>query len=126
MPFLVRELGGSPAWAGPMEAAQTVSMVLAGAVVTALAPRVGAPAVFTVSLAGAGVCVMLFGLSPTPLAMLVWSFAVGWFVMPVQATTMTIVQAGTTDATRGRVVGAFNAVDPDGVDRVHGHRRRVR
>ncbi len=109
VPFLVRELGGSPAWAGPMEAAQAVSMILAGVVVTALASRVSASAIFTASLAGTGVCVMLFGLSPTPLAMLVLSFAVGWFVMPVQATTMTIVQAGTTDATRGRVAGAFNA-----------------
>ena len=36
-------------------------------------------------------------------------FAAGCFVMPVQATTMTIVQQGTTDATRGRVAGALNA-----------------
>ncbi len=36
-------------------------------------------------------------------------FAVGWFVMPVQATTMTIVQQATSDGTRGRVAGALNA-----------------
>ena len=36
-------------------------------------------------------------------------FAVGWFVMPVQATTMTIVQGATTNETRGRVAGALNA-----------------
>jgi MFS family permease len=41
--------------------------------------------------------------------MLVLSFSVGWFVMPVQASTMTIVAQATTDATRGRVAGALNA-----------------
>jgi MFS family permease len=42
--------------------------------------------------------------------MLVISFAVGWFVMPLQAVTMTIVAASTTDASRGRVGGTLNAV----------------
>ena len=30
IPFLVNDLGASPAWAGPLEAAQTISMILAG------------------------------------------------------------------------------------------------
>jgi len=110
VPFLVRELGGSPAWAGPMEAAQTLSMILAGVFMTALAARLKASTVMTVALAGTGVCIALFGAAPEPVAMLVLSFAVGWFVMPLQATTMTIVVASTTDATRGRVGGSFNAL----------------
>jgi len=56
------------------------------------------------------VCIALFGAAPGPVAMLALSFAVGWFVMPLQATTMTIVVASTTDATRGRVGGSFNAL----------------
>ena len=32
IPFLVDDLGASPAWAGPLEGAQMLSMVLAGAV----------------------------------------------------------------------------------------------
>ena len=36
-------------------------------------------------------------------------FGAGAFTMPVQATTMTIVQQATTDGTRGRVAGALNA-----------------
>ena len=110
VPFLVRELGGSPAWAGPMEAAQTLSMILAGALLTGLAARLRASTVMTVALAGTGVCIALFGAAPGPLVMLALSFAVGWFVMPLQATTMTIVAAGTTDGTRGRVAGTFNAL----------------
>jgi len=109
VPFLVRELGGSPAWAGPMEGAQTLSMILAGAMVPALAAKRGASTVLTAGLAGIGVCIVLFGLAPAPWALLLLSFAVGWFVMPVQAITMTIVQQATTDETRGRVAGALNA-----------------
>jgi MFS family permease len=109
VPFLVRELGGSPAWAGPMEGAQTLSMILASALIPSLAARRGASTVLTGGLAGIGVCVTLFGLVPAPWAMLLLSFAVGWFVMPVQAITVTIAQQATTDETRGRVAGALNA-----------------
>lgn len=110
LPFLVRELGASPAWAGPMEAAQTLSMILAGGLMTMLAARLRPPAILIGSLVGIGVCIALLGASPGPIAMLITSFAVGWFVMPLQATTMTIVAADTTDASRGRVVGTFGSV----------------
>lgn len=109
LPFIVRELGASPAWAGPMEAAQTASMVLAGGLLAAYAGRVQPGRLLTISLAGVGVCIALLGASPNPLFLLLMSFLVGWFVMPAQATTMTILAASTTDATRGRVSGAFNA-----------------
>jgi predicted MFS family arabinose efflux permease len=36
-------------------------------------------------------------------------FAQGWFFLPVQATTMTIVQQSTTDDIRGRVAGAVSS-----------------
>ena len=110
VPFLVKELHGSPALLGPMEAAQTVSMVLAGGLVAALAARFRVSSLLVGGIAGTAVCVGLMGLAPAPWAMLVLSFSVGWFVMPVQASTMAIVAQATTDATRGRVVGALNAV----------------
>jgi len=110
LPFLVRELGASPAWAGPLEAAQTASMVLAGALLATRAARLSPSAVLPIALAGTGLFVGLFGAAPNAPVLLVLSFAVGWFVMPVQATTMTIVAANTTDATRGRVVGVLHAV----------------
>ncbi len=84
-------------------------MILAGGLVTALATRLSVPRLFTGGIAGLAVCVGLLSIAPGPLALLAILFAVGWFVMPVQATTMTIIQQATTDRTRGRVAGALNA-----------------
>jgi MFS family permease len=109
IPFLVDELGASPAWVGPLEAAQTVSMILAGGLVASLASRVSVSRIFVGGIAGLAICVALLSVAPGPPAMMVLMFAVGWCVMPVQATTMTIVQQATTDGTRGRVAGALNA-----------------
>ena len=109
IPFLVDELGASPAWAGPLEGAQTLAMVLSGALLTGLAARVRAPRLFTGGLVGVALCIALLSIAPGPLALLAILFAVGFCVMPVQATTMTIVQQSTTDETRGRVGGALNA-----------------
>lgn len=110
IPFLVNDLGASPAWAGPLEGAQTLSMVLAGGLMGALATRFSIPRLFVGGIAGLAVCVGLLSIAPGPWALLLIMFAVGWFVMPVQATVMTIVQTATTNETRGRVAGALNAV----------------
>jgi MFS family permease len=109
IPFLVDELGASPAWAGPLEAAQTVAMVVAGGLLAGLASRFSVPRLFVGGLAGLAVCVGLLSVVPGPLVLLVVMFGAGAFTMPVQATTMTIVQSSTTDGTRGRVAGALNA-----------------
>ena len=109
VPFLITDLGASPAWAGALELAQTVSMILAGALMAVLAARFSVPRLFVGGLVGLAVCVGLLSVAPGPWALLLIMFAVGWFVMPVQATTMTIVQKATTNETRGRVAGALNA-----------------
>ncbi len=109
IPFLVDDLGASPAWAGPLEAAQTVAMVLAGALLASHAARFGVPRLFVGGLLGLAACVGLLSIAPGPVVLLAIMFGAGAFTMPVQATTMTIVQQGTTDATRGRVAGALNA-----------------
>jgi MFS family permease len=64
---------------------------------------------FVGGTAGVAACVGLMAIAPGPWALLLIMFGVGWFVMPVQATTMTLVQRGTDDTTRGRVAGALNA-----------------
>jgi MFS family permease len=109
IPFLVEDLGASPAWAGPLEAAQVIAMVLSGAVLASLAARFSVPRLFVGGLAGLAVCVGLLAAVPGPLVLMVVMFGAGAFTMPVQATTMTIVQSTTTDGTRGRVAGALNA-----------------
>jgi predicted MFS family arabinose efflux permease len=85
-------------------------MVLSGGLMAALAARVSAPRLFTGGLVGVAACIALLSVAPRPLALLGILFAVGACVMPVQATTMTIVQGSTTDDSRGRVGGALNAV----------------
>jgi MFS family permease len=109
IPFLVNDLGASPAWAGPIEAAQTIAMVAAGGLLAGLAPRLGVPRLFVGGLVGLAASVGLLAVTPGPLFLLLVMFGAGIFTMPVQATTMTIVQSATTDGTRGRVAGALNA-----------------
>lgn len=109
IPFLVDELGGSPAWAGPLEAAQTAAMVLAGGLLASVAARIPVPRLFVGGLAATSLMIGLLSVAPAPVALLPILFAVGLFMMPVQAATTTIVQQSTTDATRGRVAAALNA-----------------
>ena len=110
VPFAFRDLGASPAWAGPIEGAQALSMVLASGLVVGLGRRFRVSTVFVGGLAGVAVCVGSLAFAMNIWMVLAAMFAVGWFVMPVHATTMTIVQSSTTDAARGRVSGALNAV----------------
>ena len=109
IPFLVNDLGASPAWAGPLEGAQTLSMILAGGLWAACRPGSASRACSLAASPAWPLCVGLLSIAPGPWALLIVMFAVGWFVMPVQATTMTIVQRATTNETRGRVAGALNA-----------------
>ncbi len=109
IPFLVGELAASPVWAGPIEAAQTIAMVISGGLLAGMAGRLGVPRLFVGGLVGLSLCVGLLAIVPGPLFLLLVTFGAGAFTMPVQATTMTIVQSSTTDGTRGRVAGALNA-----------------
>jgi MFS family permease len=109
VPFLIDVLHESAAWAGPLEAAQTLSMVLASGLVAGLATRVSPQAIVVGSLVGVGVSIALLSVVPGAPALLLIMFAVGWFVTPAQAATQTIIQTATTDAIRGRVIGAFQA-----------------
>jgi MFS family permease len=109
VPFLVDTLGESPAWAGPLEGAQTVSMILAAGVVPVLARRLAPQSMIAGGLAGIGILVGALYLVPNAPVLLLVLFAVGWFVSPAQASVMTVLQTNTTDAVRGRVFGAMQA-----------------
>ncbi len=109
IPFLVGDLGASVAWVGPLEAAQTIAMVITGGLLAGRAARLSVPRLFVGGLAGLAACIGLLSVVPGPLALMAVMFGAGAFTMPVQATTMTIVQQATTDGTRGRVAGALNA-----------------
>ena len=109
VPFLINVLGASAAWSGPLEAAQTISMVLAGGIVGSLAARTSAQSIVVGSLVGIGVIISALYVVPNVLGLVVLLFLVGWFVTPAQAATQTLIQTVTTDAVRGRVIGAFQA-----------------
>lgn len=109
VPFVVRDLAANPVWIGPIEASQSVSMVLASVVLGTLATRVRVSSIFVIGLAGVAACIGSLSLTSAPWMVMAVLFAQGWFFMPVQATTMTIVQQSTTDDVRGRVAGAISA-----------------
>jgi MFS family permease len=110
VPFLLNDLRVSSVWAGPLEAAQTLSMVLAGGLVATLAVRFTPSTILTGALAGVAVVVAALAIVPNVWGLFVVLFAVGWFVTPLQAAAITIVQTGTVDALRGRVMAAMSAL----------------
>lgn len=109
VPFLIDVLRESAAWAGPLEAAQTLSMVLAGGLVATLAARMSPQSIVVGSLLGIGATIALLSAAPGAPAVLVIVFIVGWFVTPAQAATQTIILSTATNDVRGRVIGAFQA-----------------
>lgn len=110
VPFVFGELGANPAWAGPIEGAQSLSMILATGLVSGLAARFRIPSLFVGGLAGVAVCVGALAFAQDVWMVGIAMFAVGWFIVPVHATTMTIVQQSTTNSARGRVSATLNAV----------------
>jgi len=109
VPFLIDVLHESAAWAGPLEAAQTLSMVLAGGLVASLAVRTSPQSIVVGSLLGIGATIALLSAAPGAPAVLVIMFIVGWFVTPAQAATQAIILSTATNDVRGRVIGAFQA-----------------
>lgn len=109
VPFLIDVLHESPAWAGPLEGAQTLSMVLASGLVAGLATRATPQSILVGSLVGIGATIALLSAAPGAPAVLLIVFIVGWFVTPAQAATQTIILTVATDDARGRLIGAFQA-----------------
>jgi MFS family permease len=109
VPFLVDTLHESAAWAGPLEAAQTIAMVLSAGLVASLAVRFSAPTLLTGGLFGVGVMIATLSVAPTAIVVLPLLFVLGLFLMPAQVSTQTIVQTTVGDEARGRVSGAVQA-----------------
>ncbi len=109
VPLIIKDLAVSPTWMAGIDAAQTVGMLGAAALVTTLARRLAPTTIITLGLVGIGVCIgLVSGVSAVWQVMLIL-LAVGLFVTPLQAMVQTLVQTSTGDATRGRVVSVVQA-----------------
>lgn len=109
VPFLINVLHESAAWVGPVEGAQTLSMVLASALIGTLAARVSARSMVVGGLAGTGLVIIAFSQVPNVWVLFPLAFLVGWFVTPLNVAISTIIQTTAADAVRGRVLGALDA-----------------
>ena len=109
VPLLINVLQESPAWFGPLEAAQTVSMVLAAGIVATLAARISEVRIIVIACIGVGVIIVLMGQVSAVWQLMILLFLVGWLVTPFQAAVVTILQTRSEDATRGRVMSVLNA-----------------
>ena len=109
VPVVVRVLDAGQAWLGPLQFAQGASMILATGLIAKLASRFRPSTIVTVGVAGMAVVVALIGATTEIWQLLALSFAIGWFVSPVQAAVVTIFQQGTPDRELGRVMAVLQA-----------------
>jgi MFS family permease len=109
VPLIVNDLQVSPSWMAGIEAAQTVGMISAAAVVALLARRFAPTTIITLGLAGIGLCIGFMAGATAVWQVLIILLVVGFCVTPLQAMVQTLVQTAAADATRGRVVSLIQA-----------------
>ena len=109
LPLIVDVLGVSPVWLGAVDIAQSASMILAAGVVAVLAARFRPTTIITLGIIAAGILIGLTGAVTEIWQVLVLLFAIGWFITPLQAAIVTIMQTGVPDAARGRVMSTLQA-----------------
>ena len=109
VPFLIDTLHESAAWAGPIEGAQTLSIVLAAGLMGPLSARFTPQSLLVGGMVVVSAAILALAGAPNVIVVLAVLFSVGWAVTPLQAATMTLIQTTATDSMRGRVLGALNA-----------------
>jgi MFS transporter, DHA3 family, macrolide efflux protein len=109
VPLLTRVLEVSPAWFGPLDIAQSASMILAAGMIGAIAARIRPTTIITIGLVGVAVLIGLTGAVTAIWQVLLLMFLVGWFVSPLQASVVTLLQVNVVDAERGRIMSVLNA-----------------
>lgn len=109
VPLIVRVLASSTAWFGPLELAQSASMILAAGLVGVLAARLRPATIVTGGLAGIAVVIALVAGVTEIWHVLVLMFAIGWFVTPLQAAVVTVLQSSVPDGERGRIMSVLQA-----------------
>jgi MFS family permease len=85
-------------------------MILASGLIGVLARRLSPASIITVGIAGIAVTIGLAGAVGAIWQLLVLMFVLGWFVVPLQASIVTILQTTVPDGERGRVMAVLQAV----------------
>ena len=107
VPFVVRDIGASEAWFGALEAAQVAALVSAGALVAALGTRLHPTRLITGGALGLGASVTVLAVCYAPWQLMLVFFAAGWFVPPIQASAITLLQTTVPAELRARAQSAF-------------------
>jgi DHA3 family macrolide efflux protein-like MFS transporter len=110
VPFVVNDLQIAETWFAALEGSQTFSMVLSGALVAALASRFKPTHIASIGLGLLGVSVGLIASVTGVWGLMLVFFLVGWFLTPIQASLVTLIQTEVTDEVRGRASAALNTM----------------
>jgi MFS family permease len=110
VPLLVNDLQVQETWFAAIEFSQTLSMVLSGSLVAVLASRFKPDTIFSRALLGLGVGVGLIAIVGNIWHVMLILFLVGWFITPIQASGMTMIQTAVPDDLRGRASASNNAI----------------
>ena len=84
-------------------------MILAAGIVAALASRLSPTTIVTGGILATGVLIGLTGAVTAVWQVALLLFAIGWFITPLQASVVTIMQTNVPDAARGRVMATLQA-----------------
>jgi MFS transporter, DHA3 family, macrolide efflux protein len=109
VPLLITILDVSPGWFGAVDLAQSASMILAAGMIGAIAARVAPTNLITIGLVAVAILIATTGAVTAVWQVLLLMFLAGWFISPLQAAVVTILQTNVVDAERGRVMSVLNA-----------------
>ena len=109
VPLVVGVLQVGAVWLGPVEIAQSASMILASGLIGILARRLAPSSIVTIGMAAVAISIFLIGSVSAIWQLLGLMFVIGWFVVPLQAALVTIFQQSTPDSERGRVMAVLQA-----------------
>ena len=84
-------------------------MILAAGMIGAIAAPLPPTTIVTVGLVGVAVLIRLTGAVTAVWQVLLLMFLIGWFVTPLQAAVITMLQLNVEDAERGRIMSVLNA-----------------
>jgi DHA3 family macrolide efflux protein-like MFS transporter len=94
-------------WFGALELAQTLAMVLSGALVASIATRLKPTRVISFGLIVLGFVTALFAAAGNIWHLAIILFAMGGTIPPIQASVSTLTQTAIPDVLRGRIGAAL-------------------